>query len=345
MPNTIAQNLTRLQNARTAIQNAINAKFGTAAAGSGYEDFASAITNIPVKIGATDYETIAKIVRAGLASTYFHIGDQIVTTYTDTSGNEYEMPWDIVAFNDATLESGIVVPGMVIQSHYATVEEIQFDAAEPTRPAEQDYQGKIAQYGWNRYSMSEYRQWLNSSAAAGNWWTAQHEYDAAPTQANTVNGFMHGLPAEFLAMLKPVKVETARNYRDPDTAQASGTYEYDTTYDTFWLPSKEEEYTAVNDPNHREGYAWQYWKNVLTDPALEINESLPQQNYAGAEVTHAIKVHRRFALNNQSTSVVVRLRSCTRNYSNGVWNISTAGNVSYQTANSSYRCAPACEIC
>lgn len=345
MPNTISQNLTRLQNARAAIQNAINAKFGTAAAGSGYEDFASAITNIPVKIGATDYETIAKIVRAGLASTYFHIGDQIVTTYTDTSGNEYEMPLDIVAFNDATLESGIVVPGMVIQSHYATVEEIQFDAAEPTRPAEQDYQVQIAQYGWNRYSMSAYRQWLNSSAAAGNWWTAQHEYDAAPTQANTVNGFMHGLPAEFLAMLKPVKVETVRNYRDPDTAQASGTYEYDTTYDTFWLPSKEEEYTAVNDPNHREGYAWQYWKNVLTDPALEINESLPQQNYASAEVTHAIKAHRRFALNNQSTSVVVRLRSCSRANSYNVWNLYASGYVSTYNANSSYRCAPACEIC
>lgn len=345
MPNTIAQNLTRLQNARTAIQTAINAKFGTAAAGSGYEDFASAITNIPVKISATDYETIAKIVRAGLASTYFHIGDQIITTYTDTSGNEYEMPWDIVAFNDATLESGVVVPGMVIQSHYATVEEIQFDAAEPTRPAEQDYQGQIAQYGWNRYSMSAQRQWLNSSATTGNWWTAQHEYDAAPTEANTVNGFMRGLPAEFLAMLKPVKVETVRNYRDPDTAQASGTYEYDTTYDTFWLPSNEEEYTAVNEPNHREGYAWQYWKDVLTDPALEIGESLPQQNYVSADVTHAIKAHRRFALDSQSNAVVVRLRSCGRSYSSSVWIIGATGYVGGNSAISSWRCAPACEIC
>lgn len=345
MPNTITQNLTRLQNAREAIQNAINAKFGTAADGSGYEDFASAITNIPVKIGATDYETIAKIVRAGLASTYFHIGDQIVTTYTDTSGNEYEMPWDIVAFNEATLESGIVVPGMVIQSHYATVEEIQFDAAEPTRPAEQDYQGQIAQYGWNRYSMSAYRQWLNSSATAGNWWTAQHEYDAAPAQANTVNGFMHGLPAGFLAMLKPVKVETARNYRDPDTAQASGTYEYDTTYDTFWLPSKEEEYTDVNEPNHREGYAWQYWKDTLTAPALEIGEILPQQSWSSDSVTHAIKAHRRFALNSPSTADAVRLRSAARYHSGHTWNIYAPGIVGSGTAGNSRRSAPACEIC
>lgn len=345
MPNTIAQNLTRLQNARTAIQTAINAKFGTAAAGSGYEDFATAIRNIPVKIGSTDYETIAKIVRAGLASTYFHVGDQIVTTYTDTAGNEYEMPWDIVAFNNATLESGVVVPGMVIQSHYATVEEIQFDAPETSRPAEQDYQGQIAQYGWNRYSMSAYRQWLNSSATAGNWWTAQHEYDAAPTEANTVNGFMRGLPAEFLSMLKPVKVETVRNYRDPDTAQVSETYEYDTTYDTFWLPSKEEEYTVVNEPNHREGYAWQYWKDTLTAPALEIGESLPQQNWVSESVTHAIKAHRRFALNNRSTAVAVRLRSAARTTSYVAWYVFAPGYVGSYYAISSRRSVPACEIC
>ena len=296
-------------------------------------------------ISPTDYDTIQRVVSEGRAADYFNIGDQILTTYTDTAGNKYDMPWNVVAFRDVTLESGIVVPGMVIQSHYATVEEIQFDAPEPTRPAEHDYQGQIAQYGWNRWSMSAYRQWLNSSATAGNWWTAQHEYDAAPSQANTVNGFMHGLPAEFLAMLQPVKVETCRNYRDPDTAQASGTYEYDTTYDTFFLPSKEEEYTVANEPNHREGRVWQYWVNALTATAIEINESLPQQNYASAEITHAIKAHRKFILNNKTNSAAVRLRSANRNASSSVWNVYSGGNVYYNNAYSGYRCAPACTIC
>lgn len=296
-------------------------------------------------ISPTDYDTILRVVSEGRAADYFNIGDQILTTYTDTAGNEYDMPWDVVAFRDVTLESGIVVPGMVIQSHYATVEEIQFDAAEPDRPAEQDYQGQIKQYGWNRWSMSAYRQWLNSPVLKGNWWTAQHEYDAAPSQANTVNGFMHGLPAEFLAMLQPVKVETCRNYRDPDTAQASGTYEYDTTYDTFFLPSKEEEYIVANEPNHREGRAWQYWINTLTAPALEINESLPQQNYASAEVTHAIKAHRRFMLNNKTSAAAVRLRSAYRGTSSSVWTVYSGGYVYTSAAYSSLRCAPACVIC
>ena len=292
-----------------------------------------------------DYAAIARIVRAGKAQDFFSIGEQIICKYTDTQGTEYDCPFDIVAFRDVTLADSSIVPAMIIQMHYATKEEIQFDAKEPDRPASADYNGQIAQYGWNRYSKSAMRQWINSAATAGNWWTAQHEYDAAPSQAGTVNGFMHGLPADFLAMLKPVKVETVRNYRDPDTAQASGTYEYDTTYDTFWMPSREEEYITVNEPNHREGRAWQYWIDRLTPEATEKGESLPQQTFSSAEVTHALTSHIHYRLDAHSSGAVARLRSATRYYSYAEWVVSSSGYVDGLNAGYSYRCAPACAIC
>lgn len=48
MPNhTIAENLTRLQNARSSIASAISAKGGTVSASDGYEDFPAAIASIP----------------------------------------------------------------------------------------------------------------------------------------------------------------------------------------------------------------------------------------------------------------------------------------------------------
>ena len=47
MPNTIAQNLTRLQNARTAIAKAITAKGGTVNNGDGYEEYPTDILTIP----------------------------------------------------------------------------------------------------------------------------------------------------------------------------------------------------------------------------------------------------------------------------------------------------------
>lgn len=47
MSNTIAQNLTRLSNARDSIASAITAKGGTVASGAGFEDFSTAIANLP----------------------------------------------------------------------------------------------------------------------------------------------------------------------------------------------------------------------------------------------------------------------------------------------------------
>ena len=44
-------------------------------------------------------------------------------------------------------------------------------------------------YGNNRYIYSNLRQWLNSAAAAGAWYTAQHSVDAAPTSGNVWNGY------------------------------------------------------------------------------------------------------------------------------------------------------------
>ena len=47
MPNTVAQNLQRLQTARTNIANAITNKGGTVPSGSGFEDFSNLISQIP----------------------------------------------------------------------------------------------------------------------------------------------------------------------------------------------------------------------------------------------------------------------------------------------------------
>lgn len=64
-------------------------------------------------------------------------------------------------------------------------------------------------YGNNRWIYSNIRQWLNSGAAAGQWYTAQHSADAPPTKANSAGwngydgeaGFLAGFSANFLAAL------------------------------------------------------------------------------------------------------------------------------------------------
>lgn len=42
--------------------------------------------------------------------------------------------------------------------------------------------GDRRNYGNNRWTLSNVRQWLNSQAAAGKWYSAQHGADAAPDE-------------------------------------------------------------------------------------------------------------------------------------------------------------------
>lgn len=59
-----------------------------------------------------------------------------------------------------------------------------FDAKESTNS-----NSNRRSYGNNRYIYSNIRQWLNSAAAAGAWYTAQHSADAAPTSGNVSGGY------------------------------------------------------------------------------------------------------------------------------------------------------------
>lgn len=62
---------------------------------------------------------------------------------------------------------------------------MMLDNAEPTNP-----NSARKKSGSNRYIQSNLHQWLNSDKAEGEWYTAQHEYDAPPDYAN-IRGFLY----------------------------------------------------------------------------------------------------------------------------------------------------------
>lgn len=75
-------------------------------------------------------------------------------------------------------------------------------------------------YGNNRYLHSNLRRWMNSAAAAGTWYTAQHAADAAPTNANVwsnyneydaIAGFLNGFTANEQAALLSTTLTVAKN--------------------------------------------------------------------------------------------------------------------------------------
>lgn len=76
-----------------------------------------------------DYNGIKAVVATGNAPVVFPTGTQLVNTYTSKDGKAYDCPWDVVQPDDiAEGETGTTAPAMVLQMHYASLEDIQFSA-------------------------------------------------------------------------------------------------------------------------------------------------------------------------------------------------------------------------
>lgn len=76
-----------------------------------------------------DYNAIKSVVASGNAPLVFPTGTQLVNTYTGKDGKAYDCPWDVVKSDDiAEGETGTTAPAMVLQMHYASLEDIQFSA-------------------------------------------------------------------------------------------------------------------------------------------------------------------------------------------------------------------------
>lgn len=78
------------------------------------------------------------------------------------------------------------------------IQLMAFDAKEPNNS-----NSDRVSYGNNKYSVSNILQWLNSNAAAGSWYSAQHSADQSPSSTTYVSYHPYSTWAGFLAMLEP----------------------------------------------------------------------------------------------------------------------------------------------
>lgn len=163
-------------------------------------------------------------------------------------------------------------------------------------------------YGWNRWSTSAIRQYLNSDKGVGAWWTAQDEWDIAPDQLTTKAGFLSGCSEEFINVLKTVKVVTYPNTVNDDPQGNTP----DITYDKVFLPSLEQMY--CNPQKAGEGEYHEYWKRRTgrTTPCAQGG-------------TYPELIH--YAVENHTSPQYVRLRSASRGLAHGAWSVSSSGLV------------------
>lgn len=175
-------------------------------------------------------------------------------------------------------------------------------------------------YGYNRWSQSAVEQYLNSQGT--NWWSPKSNFDRRPDQYNK-KAFLGGWSADFLNVLKKIKVQTSAN-----TVVDSGVT--DTTYDKFFLPSLEQIYVEPQ-ASGVEGEYWPYWKE-------RTGASSPQAQYG----TYPERIT--YQIENHSQAQHVRLRSAYRGTTSGTWSVYSSGYVNYGYASLAYRFAPACVI-
>ena len=363
-----------------------------------------------------DYNGIKAVVAAGNAPVVFPTGTQLVNTYTAKDGKAYDCPWDVVQPDDiAEGETGTTAPAMVLQMHYASLEDIQFSAyqafyvvpeaglvagtynvkmgldwgtnvkngtvyqftltknapagarltgfynapdAAPTNWKVYVYKDQnkselletcsvsageagtnlgtfLAKpngnlnglhpvgYGDNRWWKSAYRQYLNSDAAAGGWWTPQDEWDMKPDQADTVPGFLAGFSDDFKAALTRVKVVTYGNTVTDDGSAV-------VTYDKIFLPSLQEIYCSPQVSGEGTGY-WPYWKE-------RTGAKTPQALWQ----TYPLRITRDLA--QRTVGRYVRLRSAHRGFGTHAFTVYSSGYVGTWSAIGAGRCAPACEM-
>ena len=137
-----------------------------------------------------------------------------------------------------------------------------FDAPETNNPIT-----NRKSQGNNRWAYSAVRQLLNSEGDTDTWWTAQHEYDVAPSYASQIPGFLK----DFTEYEKGIIV-TKTNRCVLDTNDGGGS---ETVQDKVWLPSSyamgleffqslEDDHTyEAYTSNSERAYQSNYWLRTI----------------------------------------------------------------------------------
>lgn len=116
-----------------------------------------------------------------------------------------------------------------------------------------------AGYGSNNYAQSAIHQYLNSSKAAGTYWTSTNRFDNPPAWQGSEPGFMSKLPDDFLEIVEPVDIQTVTN----NVFETDG-YTKNSSYSLramFWLPSRYQIFGSTEGADLSETQ-WDYYKGA-----------------------------------------------------------------------------------
>lgn len=137
------------------------------------------------------------------------------------------------------------------------------------KSANMNYTQRI-RFGSNNWKESAVRQWLNSAAAANEWWHPQTIFDRPPSYANQP-GFLAGFGSDFINAAGLVDVTTVRNTVFEVGGTTGGSY---TTRDKIFLPSMTE-VGFGNNNNIAEGVLMEFYNGAANTDRIKYDIAAP----------------------------------------------------------------------
>ena len=321
-------------------------------------------TNLQRLVTATTPSTWKKFqddVKRGKGTDYAN-GTELTCKYR-YNDTEYDFPW-VVADNNRTVywEDGSAHPGVILLAKYATIESIQFDAAEDTTVDSSETVALDGWYYWGKTGTTYTA--LNLSAGDA---IPFDDYDSIhKCGINHLDVLRYGynryrdsayrqwlnsaMPKNYwwesthLGDVAPSQLSTLDGFMlgmDSDLLDVINPVKVqvaantvtdggvtDVMYDKFWLPSIEEMY-GVPQVAGVEGAYLPYVKTKtgLSAPSNAANSGRIQ-----------------YALNAQTSAQTVRCRSAHRGTAKHTWHCNTPGELNADTSSVALRSVPACAI-
>lgn len=128
-------------------------------------------------------------------------------------------------------------------------------------------------FGSNNYAQSAVRQWLNSAAVAGSVWTPTNVFDRPASWATSYNGFMHGLPADFLAVVQPAVLACRTNslfeVESLDGTAFAINQLYSLKVDKFFLLSRPEIFGNWDSESYKDGTQLEYYNGLTATERIK----------------------------------------------------------------------------
>ena len=326
------------------------------------------------KFDLGDIVSMKNISDAGMARQFFKVGDQVIVEYEATNGTKYDMPWDVVHIGDALLADGTIKKDAIyLQSHYATLEGVQFDHEENEKATEETAQEGMYYYIPNPSGDGSFQMLTINTGDTIDYTTNPTVYHSAikDTTGNIVrygyNRETHAaLPqwlnsdaaagawwtAKHAGDVAPNQLSSIRGFLaglPKDFVNCMSELTIKQFLNTVSEPDKtigSETYTAkvfmprleqmyINPQAAGEGEAWDYYKQLAQGAGLSGKFQQWQ--------TYPILIS--YALENHTSAQHVRLASAYRGDSCNAWYVYSSGYVSYYYyASTAYRCRPACVI-